>query len=260
MERLPLPALEAMELYPGLDLDVAVTAERLLPRGLPALEGFAAQLRTDAVSLRLEELRAKLDGGALQGSLRLAYGLLPRLSVEGNFADIVLAAPLTGRPLDIAAGRLSGGARLEAEGSTPAVLIAGLSGEGSLGLRDGVVQGFDAPAAAAALGWADPAAAEAALRTALAGGATPIERGEARFTLREGVLTLEHASLGGEAGLVLGLAGRVDLPRDRMDLRLSLPVPEGAPVPALHLTGPSMNPLREPDIAAWLAWRAANPP
>jgi uncharacterized protein involved in outer membrane biogenesis len=260
MERLPLPALETLDLGMGLDLDLAVTAERLLPRGLPALEGFAAQLRADAAVLRLEEVRAKLGGGALQGSLRLTHGAVPRLAVEGNFSDIVLAAPLTGRPLDIAAGRLSGGVRLEAEGATPPALTASLSGEGSLGLRDGVVQGFDAPAAAAALGWADPAAAEAALRTALAGGATPIERGEARFTLRDGILTLEEASLGAEAGLVLGLAGRVDLPRDRLELRLTLPVAEGAPPAGLQLSGPSMNPLREAEVSAWLAWRAANPP
>lgn len=260
MESLPLPALDAWHLGTGLELDLAVTAERVFLRGLPALEGFAAQWRADAAGLRLEEMRGRLGGGALQGSLRLAHGALPRMLVEGNFSDIVLAAPLTGRPLDIAAGRLSGGARLEAEGSTPAELIASLGGEGSLGLRDGVVQGFDAPAAAAALGWADGPAAEAALRTALAGGATPIERGEARFTVRQGVLSLEEASLGGEGGLVLGLAGRVDLPRDRLDLRLSLPVPEAAPVPSLHLTGPSMNPLREAEIAGFLAWRAVNPP
>jgi uncharacterized protein involved in outer membrane biogenesis len=224
------------------------------------LEGVAAQLRADAAGLRLEEVRASLAGGTLAGALRLTHGALPRLSLEGSLADIVLAAPLMGRPVDIAAGRLSGTARLEAEGATPAALVASLVGEGSLALRDGVVQGFDAPAAAAALGWADAAAAEAALRTALTAGATPIERGEARFTLREGQLTLAEASLSGEAGLVLGLTGRVDLPGDVLDLRMSLPVPEGAPAPGVRLSGPSMNPAREPEIAAWLEWRAANPP
>ena len=201
-----------------------------------------------------------LAGGALSGSLRLTHGTEPQLSLEGQLADIVLAAPLSGRPVDIAAGRLSASARLEATGTTPAALLASLGGEGSLGLRDGVVQGFDAPAAAAALGWADPVAAEAALRTALAGGATPIERGAARFTLRDGVLTLDEASLGAEAGLVLGLSGQLDLPRDRLALRVTLPVSEGAPPAALQLTGPSLEPLREAEISAWLAWRAANPP
>ncbi|MBX9751348.1 MAG: AsmA family protein, partial [Roseococcus sp.] len=262
MERLPLPAVGALDLGAGLGvaLDLAVTVERLLPAGLPVLEGVAAQLRADAAGLRLEELRATLAGGVLSGALRVAFGAVPRLSLEGNLADAVLPAPLTGRPVDIAAGRLSGAARLEAAGATREALIASLAGEGSLALRDGVVQGFDAPAAAAALGWADAPAAEAALHMALTAGATPIERGEARFTLQEGRLTLGEASLGAEAGLVLGLSGTLDLPRDTLDLRLTLPVPEGAPAPALHLTGPSMNPTRIPEVAAWLEWRAANPP
>lgn len=259
LERLPLPDWRGLDLgrWPGLDLDLAVTADRVAARGLPVLEAASARMRADATSLRLEELRASLAGGSVTAGLRVEQAAPPRLALEGSLADIVLAAPLTGRPLDIAAGRISGELRLEAVGTTPHAWLRSAAGEGSLTLRDGVVQGFDAPAAAAALGWADPGTA---LGAALEGGATPIERATARFTLVEGRLTLTEAALGAEAGLALGLTGWLDLPEDRLSLRLSLPVPEGAPPVALDLTGPSLNPRREADLAPWRAWRAANPP
>jgi hypothetical protein len=171
--------------------------------------------------------------------------------------DIVLAAPLTGRPLDVAAGRLSGELKLEAAGATPAAWLRSATGAGGLTLRDGVVQGFDATAAAAALGWADPGTA---LPSALEAGATPIERGRIAFTLAAGRLTLTEGALGAEAGLALGLSGSVDLVEDRLALRLTLPVPEGAPPVALEVTGPSLHPSRAADLAPWRAWRAANPP
>lgn len=258
LERLPLPDWRGLDLatWPGLDLDLAVTADRIVPRGLPVLEAASGRLRADATALRLEEGRASLAGGSVTAALRLERAG-PRLALEAGMTDIVLAAPLTGRPLDIAAGRLSGELKLEATGATPGAWLRSATGEGSLTLRDGVVQGFDAPAAAAALGWADPGTALAA---ALHSGATPIERGRAAFTLAEGRLTLTEVALGAEAGLALGLSGTVDLPEDRVALRLTLPVPEGAPPVALEVTGPSLYPRREADLAPWRAWRAANPP
>ncbi len=259
LERLPLPDWRGLDLgaWPGVDLDLALTADRVAARGLPVLEAASARLRADASALRLEEGRASLAGGSVTAALRVQQAAPWQLAFEGSFADIVLAAPLTGRPLDIAAGRISGELRLEAAGATPPAWLRSATGEGSLTLRDGVVQGFDAPAAAAALGWADPGTGLAA---ALEGGATPIERAALRFTLAEGRLTLTEGALGAEAGLALGLSGSIDLPQDRLSLRLSLPVPEGAPPVALELTGPSLNPRREVDLAPWRAWRAANPP
>ena len=262
MERLPLPAWPSLDPTggPGLDLDIALTAEQLQPRGLPPIQGFAAQLRADANALRLDELRASLAGGAITGAARLERADPPRLLLEGQVSDVVLAGPLTGRPVDIGAGRLSATLRLAATGNSTDAMIGSLSGEASLGLRDGVVQGFDAGAAAAALGWTDVAAAEVALRNALTSGATSIERGTASLSFQDGRATLGEAMLGAEAGLALGLAGWIDPRRDALDLRLTLPVPDGAPEVALHVTGPSMAPVLTPQIGAWLRWRAAQPP
>lgn len=259
LERLPLPDWRGLDLgaWPSLDLDLAVTAERVAARGLPVLEAASARLRADAATLRLEEGRASLAGGSVTAALRVEKAAPRRLAFEGNVTDMVLAAPLTGRPLDIAAGRLSAELRLEASGAKPEAWLRSAAGEGSLTLRDGVVQGFDAPAAAAALGWPDPGTA---LGSALGGGATPIERGRASFTLAEGRLTLTEAALGAEAGLALGLTGTINLALDELALRLSLPVPEGAPTVALELTGPSLNPKRGLELGPWRAWRSANPP
>jgi len=258
MERLPLPDFAALDaaFWPELDLDLVISADRLVPRGLSMLEAVTGRLRADSASLRLTELRAQLSGGTLTGAATVERADPPRLGLEGSFADVVLRGPLTGRPVDITAGRLSGDLRL----SMAATAWGTLAGEGTLALRDSVIQGFDAPAAAAALGWSDLAVAQAALRTALTAGATPIERGTARLAVTEGRITISEASLDAEAGLVLAPTGSVDVSRDSLDLRLDFPVADGAPPLGLALSGPSMNPVTTPEIADWLRWRAENRP
>ncbi|MDB5378591.1 MAG: hypothetical protein JWR00_3037 [Rubritepida sp.] len=262
MERLPLPDWRDLDLagWPDLNVDVSLTADRVEPLGLPTIEQASANLRADAASLRLEDLRGSLAGGTLAGTARLERGPALRLSAEGSFNDVVLSGPLTGRPVDIGAGRLSGEFRLTSTGNAPASLVAGLGGSARLTLRDGVVQGLDGVAAAAALGLSDLRTAEAALRVALRGGATPVERGTASLSLAAGTVTFDEAALSGDAGLVLGLSGQVDLPRDVLDLRVTLPVQEGAPEVALRLTGPGMAPRRLVEVAQWLRWRAEHSP
>lgn len=262
MERLPLPDWRNLDLgaWPDLDLNVALTAERIEPMDLPPIEQAAAHLRADAASLRLEDLRGSLAGGTLAATARLERGPALRLSAEGSFTDVVLSGPLTGRPVDIGAGRLSGEFRLASTGNAPAALVAGLGGAARLSLRDGVVQGLDGVAAAGGLGLGDLRAAEAALRAALRGGATPVDRGTASLSLAAGTVTIDEAALSGDAGLVLGLSGQIDLPRDVLDLRVTLPVQEGAPEVGLRLTGPSTAPRRLVEIAQWLRWRAEHSP
>lgn len=262
MERLPLPEWRALDLVPwiGPAMDLALTAERVEPADLPALEQAAAQLRADAGTLRLEELRAQLAGGTLSGAVRLERGPTTRLSAEGSFADVTLDGPLSGRPVDIGGGRLSGEFRLSSAGGDPAALVAGLGGEAQLSLRDGLLQGLDGAAAVAALGLEDPRAAEAGLRAALREGTTALESATARLSLAAGTLTVDAAELNVGAGAALRLAGQIDLPRDVLDLRATLPVAEGAPEVALRLTGPSLRPRRLVEVAQWLRWRAEQAP
>ncbi len=256
-ERLPLPALDALPLAPPLDLDLALTAERLEMEPLPALTRVAGALRADAAALRIAEGRATLGGGEVQFSLGLERDAAPRLALEGRAAEVVLPGPLFGRAPDVTAGRLSGQFRLRAEGAAPADWLASLGGEAGFSLRDGVLTGFDAAAAVAALGQAEPAAALAA---AFAEGATPIERAEGRLALAAGAAAFGEARLLAEGGLALGLSGRIGMAEGRIALRIDLPVPEGAPAAALGFEGPANAPRRVPHIAEFLAWRAENPP
>ncbi|MCX8132897.1 MAG: AsmA family protein [Roseococcus sp.] len=256
-ERLPLPGLAALPLASPLDLDLALAAERVEIEGLPALSRLAATLRADAAAWRLIEARAGLAGGEVQGALTVAQG--PRLALEGQARDLLLSGPLLGTPLDFSAGRLSGGVRLRAEGATPAEWRASLAGDATLSLRDAVLTGLDAPAAAAALDLAEPEALRAALAAALAGGATPIERGEARLDLDAGLLRLAEARLMAEGGLALGLSGRVALAEGLLALRVELPGPPGAPALGLLLEGPLAAPRRRAEPDAFLDWRAQNP-
>ena len=254
---LPHPSVLAGTNWPSLDVDLTLTADRLLPQGL---EAFSARLQGNATHLRLDDVRASLAGGTIGGQARLERGVHPRVAVEGQFADIVLAGPLTGRPVDIAAGRLSGRVTLEATGGSPEAWAGTVKGDGELALRDGVVQGFNAPAAAAAMESADGRSTQQALREAFATGATPVERGVARFTLERGQLHLLEASLGVEGGLLVGVSGKVDFIRDELSLRVTLPTTQDAPEVAWRLTGPSLRPALTPQIGAWLQWRTENPP
>lgn len=259
-ERLPLPALGALPLALPLDLDLAVTADRLELDPLPTLTRLSGALRADASALRIADGRAALGGGELQFVLGVEQGATPRLALEGRAAEVVLPGPLFGHVPDVSAGRLSGQFRLRAEGSAPTAWLGSLAGEASFQLRDGVLVGFDAPAAVAALGLAEPEAARAALAAALAEGATPIERAEGRLALAAGGAAFAETRLLAESGLALTVSGRMRLAEGQMALRFDLPVPDGAPAAALHFDGPAAAARRVPDVTDFLNWRAQNPP
>jgi hypothetical protein len=253
-ETLPLPEWRDLgpRGWPPYDLDLALRADRVASPDLPHLEQASAQLRGDAGALRLEQVQAQLAGGALSGALSLTRGERPVLATEGSLADAVVGGPVTGRPLDISAGRLSAEWRLAAQGHTMEALLASLAGTARVALRDAVLQGLDAPAAAGAI----TAGAEAPLRAALAGGASPIERGALDLAVQDGQVEVREAELLAEGGLALRLSGRFDLPRDVLDLRVAFPV---TPEVALRWSGPSLMPRRLPELAEWLRQRAETP-
>ena len=256
-EALPLPDWPALLPAAWPSLDIALRADTASLPGLPPLASLSATLRGDGDSLRLDDGRARILGGEATLRLRRTAGERPGLEAEGSLADAVLAGPLFGTPLDVTAGRLAAEWRLAAQGHGAAAWREALSGTARLALRDGIVQGLDATAAAAALGREEIRAAEAALRAALAGGATPLDRAEARLALENGIARIEDATLLAEGGLALSLSGRVDLPREVLELRLAFP---SSPEVALRATGPAMDPRRLPELGAWLRQRAGLAP
>nr|WP_242535132.1 AsmA family protein [Roseococcus suduntuyensis] len=261
-ERLPLPAPERWRFGAAgaLDLALDLTAEQVAVPGLPALTAASAALRGDVAGLRLSDGRATLLAGEAQLEARIEpAGDTRRLRLDGGFEGVSLGGPVFGRPLDVTAGRMAGSFRLTAEGMDAASALRSLGGSAEITLRDGVVGGFDAPVAVAALGWEDVAAAEAALRRALGGGSTPVERGLLRMRVDQGTAWITDGELRGDAGLHLGVGGHFGLAEDGLALRLELPVPDGAPAAGLDILGQSRVPDRRPDITPFLRWRAEAP-
>jgi hypothetical protein len=253
-EALPLPPALPAPGVPPLDLDVALTAERLGGAGWPALEGFAGRLGADAGGWRLAEARARLGGGAAQLSAGLDAAGTARAT--GALEGVALPGPLLDRPLDLTAGRLTGRFRLAGPPGDP----ARWAGEADLALRDGLLQGFDAARAAAAIARDGAPEAEAALRTAFAGGATAVEAGRVVLEIEGGVARIREGALTAEGGLALDLSGSVTLPGEALALRLAFPTPGDAPPVALELGGTAAAPEPRADIADFLAWRSRNPP
>jgi uncharacterized protein involved in outer membrane biogenesis len=243
---LPLAALRA------LDAELALSIARLEPEDRPALRDLRGRLRLSAGTLALEELEAGLEGGTLRGGLRFeASGDTPRLGLNAALRGVAITDPLLGLPLDLSSGEAEGEARLEATGSSPAALLATLSGEAGLTIRRGILTGLDA----AAVGRAAAAGDEAALRSALAGGSTGFDTLALRAALAAGRATLQEGRATGE-GVALSLGGELDIARAALDLTATQKPADPVPEVGLRLTGPAAQPRRVPDLAAWLRWRA----
>ncbi len=264
-ERLPLPGLDAGAAEPlgfgwltTLDAELALEAERVEPLGSPLLEQVSATLRLAAGTLRLESVQARLGGGALRGGLVVEGAALPpRLAVEAQLTDATIAAPVFGLPFDLMAGRVESVVRLQAAGHSLAALAATLDGTLDLGVRNGVLRGFDLAALQAAAAEPELGLAEAGLRRALAGGATGFERLELAARSAEGRIMLTTAGLLTEGGGAAAATGVVDLGRGTLDLRLEARPVQDAPPVGLRLTGPVAAPVRLPELAPFLLWKAA---
>jgi uncharacterized protein involved in outer membrane biogenesis len=263
-ERLPLPAPaggeEPLVLWPlgVVDAEVALAAARLLPPWLPPLEQFSATLRLNGGILQLDQVKALLRGGRLEGEATVDSSVSPPvLTVQARLEGVGLDGPLTGLPLDLAAGQLNAQASLRSSGHSLAALVARLDGSARLGVLGGVLTGADLHGVLQAATRSDPAA-EASLRQALAGGATAFDRLEASLRLRAGRAMIEGAALTVGEQAVATAQGEADLAHGGLDLSLRLAPPEG-PALGLRLTGPVQQPRRLPDIADWLRWRAEQP-
>ncbi|WP_149541173.1 AsmA family protein [Siccirubricoccus phaeus] len=263
LETLPLPwprlgAREPLALEPlqALDAELALEAARVPLPGEVPLEGLSATLRLAGGGLKLEGLQARLGGGALRGEVALESGASPpRLALSAALADVTLAAPLLGLPLDLAAGLYAGELRLSAAGHSPAALAATAEGRLEVTGRDGVLTGLSLRALQEAAALPELGRAETALRQALEGGASGFDRLELAGLLTEGRLRLERAELAGEGGAA-SASGEIDLARGGLDLRLEArPVAEAPPV-ALRLVGPVGAPRRLAEVAGFLRWKA----
>ncbi|WP_137126542.1 AsmA-like C-terminal region-containing protein [Roseomonas sp. HF4] len=264
-ERLPLPGLSARRDAPvalgaltRLDAELALETADLAAPDLPPVQEARARLLLQDGRLALEDLRARLGGGALQGRLALdATAQPPEVSGALGLEGATLSGPLFGTPFDIASGEVAAQGRFTARGHAPAALLATLAGEGRFAVANGVLAGAALGTVAAAAGLEDAAAAEAGVRRGLEGGATAIERMAGGWRATDGTLRLEEVQFAAEGGTTGAVEGAIDLARGAIDLRFAVHAgPREAPAIALRATGPAETPRRQPEVAAWARWRA----
>ena len=264
-ERLPLPELALRDNDPlgfgvlgAFDADLAVEAAEVVAPDLPALSEVAAKLRLDSGRLALDDIHARLGGGALEGTLNLDVAAVPPvLSGSLGVTGATLTRPLFGLPIDLGSGQIEAQGRFSASGHAPAALLGSLSGDGRLAVMNGVLAGVALRTVVNAAGNEDTTQAEAGIREGLAGGATALERLEGGWRAAAGVVTLDGVRMVGEGGVAGGIEGSFDLRRGTMDMRFVVqPPPAEAPPLALRVTGPAETPRRQPELADWARWRA----
>lgn len=264
---LPLPYLRSTDPVPlgalsGWQAAVQLDAAQVLLAQTPALQGLSAELTLHDGTLSIPRAAARLADGTLSGSASLvANGEPPRLSVRAEIANAALAGPALDTAVDVAAGLVDAKLDLTAAGYSPAALLATLSGSAILSVRDGVVAGFDIPAARAALANPDrrrvPVAAVAALTTGL----SPFSRLDLPLQAQRGVLSGggDLASPDGRARL----SGSIDLLGAAADLRVALwpDVSTEPPGPelGLRITGRAAALARLPELAGLTLWLAERP-
>jgi hypothetical protein len=265
-ERLPLPGINPRDADPldvgllgAFDADLALGAAEVVAQGLPPLGEVAAKLTLQAGQLTLADIRGRLGGGTLDGSLALDTAAVPpALSGALGLAGATLTQPLLGLPFDLNSGQLAAQGRFTASGHAPAALLGTLSGEGRFSLVDGVLAGVALRNVVNAAAIEDASRAEAGMREGLDGGATALERMEGGWRAAAGVLTLDGVRFAGEGGVSGAIDGSMDLRRGTIDLRFVVqPPPPEAPPVALRVTGPAETPRRQPELADWARWRAA---
>jgi len=231
---------------------------------LTAVEGIVLrearfELRADGDGLRLDDLSAAHGGGRVGGSLALRRdGGLAQLSGRVDIERIDLA-PLTGGTL---AGKASGRFEAGGSGESPARLIAGLGGAGSLTLADARLSRFDPAAYARVIAATGEDASESDVtrlrqrfEEALARDSWALGSVTVPFTLAGGLIRLQPLSFE-SAGLRSEASGLVDLRTMTVDLRLGVKplgaLPKGWPadVPQLGVAwrGPLSAPRREADV------------
>jgi large subunit ribosomal protein L24 len=239
-----------------------------LPGGAE-LRPFGGVLKGDGQSLVLENAKGGLGGGeatvafdARQGADGTAFNA--RLQVSG--AD---GAALRYRGLALPKGGAALQMTLASHGRSAAALAGALSGAGTLTLTDARVSGLDPRAFEAAIRASDDGQAvdDAALKTiitpVLEAGALTVPSAQIPFTVRDGLLRVEAATL--EAGRArVAVVGGYDLLADQADLRAVMspittrPI-SGRPEIRIDWHGTPDGLARNVDVAAlssWLAIRA----
>ncbi len=246
-DQLPITALSEF------DASVHVEAGDVLVGLSPALKNVAGQVTLNHGTLAIDDLQAQLEAGKLTGRIALQSAASPpALAAELTLAAAKPANAVFDTPLDISGGDIDATVNLQAEGYSPAALLATLSGQVQLKAAHGALTGIDLAATG-------PRLAETDMRTALAGGSTPFDRLDVTAALKGGLLRFSSAHFTAPSGTG-DLSGLIDLPGQSGELRLVVqPKLADAPTLALRLSGALAKPARTLELSDALRWRAEHP-
>ena len=243
------------------DFQLAIEAGALVAAEGVILRDGRFNLRSDQDGLRLDDLTAGYGGGRVGGRFSTRReGGLAQLSGRLNLDGVDLA-PLTGGALG---GKVSGQFEAGGSGESPARLIAGLGGAGSLTFSDARLSRFDPAAYARVIAATGEDASESdssrlqqRLGEALDRDSWALGSVAVPFTLAGGLIRLQPLTFE-RGGLRTEASGIVDLRALSLDLRLGLkplgPLPKGWPADAPQVgiawRGPLSAPRREADVNA----------
>jgi hypothetical protein len=239
-DTLPLPWREPLPVawlqgWSGL---LHVRAERVLADLQPTAHALRADVTVQDGAILADPVRAEIGaGGTVTGAVAADVSQVPaRVAATLALTDVALPDALTGLPVDIGAGTLSGTADLAAAGAGAPAWLASCTGDIVLQLNGGAVAGLDLPRVSRLVTVRRPN--PRALAAALAAGTSPGFSGAIAGAMDHGRLTLGQAALASPAG-TLGLSGTLMLDGSASDLILAVTPAVPSPPPIhLHLTGP----------------------
>lgn len=244
----------------------------VLPGG-GELRPVSGAIKGDGQSLALENFKAGIGGGeaavdldarqAAQGTNQ-GTSFNARLKLTG-----VDGAALRYRGLAVPEGKVGLQMTLAGQGRSAAGLTGALSGAGTLTLTDARIAGLDPRAFEAAVRASDGGQPTDDLKLkeivepVLAAGALKVPSAQIPFTIKDGRLRIEAATLGAARARV-AIAGGYDLLADQADIRAVMspittrPI-QGRPEIRVDLNGSPDRLARAVDVAAlssWLGMRA----
>lgn len=240
----------------------------VLPGGAE-LRPLAGTLSAAANSVSLGGMTGRIGGGEARADLSAVPGsdgtaLDARVQLSG-----VDVAALGYRGLSLPSGKASLQMTLASRGRTAGVLIAALSGSGTIALDQAALPGLDPGAFDAAIAASDARSAlsEAALRelvgAALLKSPLAVAPVQIPFTMRDGSLRVAATTLQAERARVV-ISGGYDLAADQADIRANLAsttigTDTNRPEIQIFAHGPPDHLARTIDVgllSSWLAVRA----
>ncbi|MCW2236265.1 AsmA family protein [Azospirillum canadense] len=252
----------------SFDGRLALTSAALV-KGETRIEKPALRATVQNGVLTLEQFDGGLLGGQLgiTGRLSSPSGQAPTAEaaitlVKAKLAQAFKGGGIGGGAVDLAGGTLDLESTLASSGSSTDAMLRGLSGQGRVSARDGVIRGFDLRALRDRLTKLDrPQELLGAVMGGLQGGETQFARMDGTFVVDRGVLRTEDLKLDSDVGQASG-AGQVNLPAKSIDMRVRVTILSEQALPPLtvRLSGPLAQPTRSfemQEVQEYFAKRAA---